>query len=170
MKTIRSLLPAMTAVALGLAAGCSTDWMSMADELDRLETHRVALQADLTRHHADVLQAGDPAAARSFETGFGRTSLGHMTEMEHGMRDMQGMCMMHGRGFDVGPMSTAMNGVRAGLDEHQRRMAGAADMAGLRSEESAFRDRMAALMDEMRHRQSDARAGAAGYTCRMHGH
>jgi hypothetical protein len=169
MKTHGRLILSLGALAM-MGAGCGDDTMSMSDELERLASHQAALEAELTGHHRDVLEADDMPRVRSFETGFGQTSLGHMDEMDHRMRDMQGMCSMGDHGFDGGPMSDTIGRVRTGLGDHQRRMNNATDLAGMRAEEGAFRDMMTDLMTEMRGRQSDIRGSASGYTCRMHGH
>jgi hypothetical protein len=169
MKTPRRLILSMGALAL-MGPGCANDTMSMSDEVAGLTSHQAALEAELIGHHRNVLEADDMARVRSFEAGFGQTSLGHMDEMDHRMRDMQGMCSMGGHNFDGGPMVDTIGRVRMGLGEHQRRMGATNDLNALRLEEGAFRDTMTTLMTEMRSRQSAMRDAAAQYTCRMHGH
>jgi hypothetical protein len=93
-----------------------------------------------------------------------------MGEMGHRMRDMQGMCSRGGHHVDLGSMSDAMTRLREALGDHRRRMDTATDLPRQQAEEGAFRDRMGGLMAEMRGREGDARASAAGFMCRMHGH
>lgn len=168
MKT-HQLLLSIGAFAL-VGAACGKDTMSMSDEVEGLTSHQAALEADLAGHHRDVLEAADMARVRSLETGFGQASLGHMDEMDHRMRDMQGMCSMGGHNFDGGSMVDTMGRARIGLGEHHRRMGATNDLDALRLEEGAFRDMMTTLMAEMRGRQSAIRGTAAQYSCRMHGH
>lgn len=134
MRTRRGLIHSMGALVL-TAAGCGGETMSMSDEVEGMASHQAALEADLTGHHRDVLAAGDLGGVRSFETGLGQKSLAHMDEMDHRMRDMEGMCSMGGHAFDAGPMVDTIGRVRIGLGEHQRRMGATNDLNALRLEE-----------------------------------
>jgi hypothetical protein len=170
MKARRLLISSFGALAVAGVAGCGDDAMSMAEEIDRLTSHQVALELELSGHHREVLDAGDTFGIRSFEDGFGRMAATHMDELDHRMRDMQDMCSMGGHRFDGGSMSDAMKRIRDAFADHRRRMDAIPDLAALHAEEGSFREGMVAPMADMRARQGDARRSAARYTCRMHGH
>jgi hypothetical protein len=171
MKTVQFLISSFGLLAIAGVAACGDDTMSMTEEIDRVASHQTALELELSGHHRDVLDTGDLLRIRSFEGRFGQSAATHMDEMDHGMRDMQGMCSMGNRRFDDGgSMSRAMNRIRDSITQHRQRMDAIADLAAMHAEERAFRESMVGPMADMRGRQSDARSSAAGYTCRMHGH
>lgn len=170
MKRMALIMVTIGPLALAGGGGCSDDMMSMTDEIDRFAEHRAALEAEMTDHHREVLEAGGLDRIRSLEADFEPRWSGHIGEMDHRMRDMQGMCNRGGHRVDLGSMSDVMTHLRDALGDHRRRMDAATDLPRQQAEEGSFRDRMKGLMAGMRGREGDARASAGGFMCRMHGH
>jgi hypothetical protein len=58
MKRIALIIVTIGPLALAGGGGCGDDMMSMTDEIDRFAEHHAALEAEMTGHHREVLEAG----------------------------------------------------------------------------------------------------------------
>lgn len=161
-----TLILSMLVVPFASACGGTeeADHDTMTEKATTLGTAVAALEQAATAHHAKVGGLGDLAAVTTEEAAYVTVTAKHHDEMHDALGEMN-KCSRSGAPPATTPMNEATEAIEAALEKHKTNMAGAADIAAAKAEETRHDTEMDGLIAEAKTQHTTLGTTAKEFEC-----